>query len=465
MIRSLPESAAHDALRGYVALAYTESLGSGAATDEFLHRWFRLHPGIAFKARAFVASAVYALLRARMATCCLMAWADREPPPADAEVPIADPRHEGAAALLRWLMVDCGAPAEKAYALAIQAFLSVRQAGHSDAVPADLPVFLLAFANRVRNDQDLRRLPPFLLRVATASVTPEYLRRQEGLLGEEAAFELALSLRVPAPLCLRINRTHADREAILRTPGAKVFLAQRARWSPDGLVLGVKKRLSEWEGLKPGDFEIQDEGSQLISCAVAPERGGRVLDACAGEGGKTIALADLMGGSGAVIAHDLDAGRMAGLAGRAERARLSNVQVIAPGTAAAHGPYDAVLIDAPCLGLGRARRDPAVMWRGGSIADRLPAMTAAQGDCVREYARLVRPGGVLVYATCSTEPEETTGILAGLGDDFAGEALPGPFDQTGFPRAASNEQHRCVLLPSTHGTDGFFVARFRRLRD
>lgn len=397
-----------------------------------------------------------------MATLCLLAWADREAITADTPVPMPEPRHEGAAALLRWLMVDCGAPSEKAYALTIQAFLTMRQAGHSDTVPADLPVFLLAFANRVRGDVELRRLPPFLLRVATASVTPEYLRRQELLLGGEAAFELALSLRLPAPLCLRINRTHADREAILRTPGAAVFLAQRARWSPDGLVLGVKKRLSEWDGLKPGDFEIQDEGSQLISCAVAPERGWRVLDACAGEGGKTIALADLMGGSGVVIAHDADASRMDGLAGRAERARLSNVQVVAPGSTAAHGPFDAVLIDAPCLGLGRARRDPAVMWRGGSIADRLPEMMAAQRDCVRVYAPLVRPGGVLVYATCSTEPEETTAILAELSSDFEAEALPAPFDQTGFPRSTSNQEHLCVLLPSTHGTDGFFVARFRR---
>jgi 16S rRNA (cytosine967-C5)-methyltransferase len=262
------------------------------------------------------------------------------------------------------------------------------------------------------------------------------------------------------PTTIRTNTLRVGRDALA------VRLADRApRPAPltsHGLILDRPGALWNTEAFAEGLFEAQDAGSQLIAELVAPPPGGRVLDACAGAGGKTLALAGIMGGKGRIIATDTAHEKLDALRDRARRAGATNVQVV---THEVTGTFDRILVDAPCTGSGTWRRNPEAKLH--SEARGVAELAALQLEIAAQVVPLLAPGGRLVYATCSLFPEENQEVVAALRTRFPelapvriaeihGKAWAEPLvDDTGCAIA---------LRPDRHGTDGFYAAVLRKPR-
>lgn len=261
-----------------------------------------------------------------------------------------------------------------------------------------------------------------------------------------------------APLDIRVNRGRTDRDAV----AASLPDAVPSPHAPNGLRLPEGTAIEATEPWMQGLIEIQDEGSQLIALAAKAAPGMTVLDLCAGAGGKTLALADDMGGQGRLIATDSNRDRLSRLAPRAARSGCTAIEtrLLDPGREAAAladlgGLCDVVLIDAPCSGTGTWRRNPEARWR--LTPARLAQLTELQARLLDIAAPLVGPGGALVYAVCSLLDAEGADQVAGFlarNDGFRAE--PEPF-AAGRPRGAGR-----ILTPKYDGTDGFFVARLIR---
>jgi 16S rRNA (cytosine967-C5)-methyltransferase len=466
--RELPESEAHDRLRGLLAELYCAINQTLTPTDQFIEGFFRLRPHLAGKGRTFLAATVFSLLRRRPRVLLLNHWALRGSAPSSpasmkeyiVQVP---PIEETAMAMYLWLLEDVQVERRKASAMTE---LALEQAVLGTlAAEKDLHGTLDAmksFAGRVEADPELKDAPALIRHAARYSAAPELLERWIARFGEGEALKLAASFQEPAPLDIRVNPHVRSRDEVMEAFRGKEIAAEAGAYSVDCIRLLKKSPLKEAPGYHDGAFEIHEQASQLASRALAPEQTWKVLDACAGAGGKTIHLASIMGGKGVVYANDTAAERMQPLERRIPQNRLTNVRVLWPGTTTLHGPYDGVLIDAPCLGLGRLRREPTLHWRR-ELPERIAETTALQLECIRLYAPLVKQGGVLVYATCSFEPEETTGMvreLMALMPDLRPEALP--FDHPDPVSSMNEDRSQVTLLPSRHNTDGFFIARFRR---
>ena len=310
-------------------------------------------------------------------------------------------------------------------------------------------------------------------RLALRGSLPFWLaRRFLEELGEPEATALVGVLNQRAPLTVRANLLRGTREALQEALAAEGTRATPTRFSPWGLTLDGAQNAFALPSFRAGRFEIQDEGSQLIALCCGARPGWTVVDACAGAGGKALALAAEMRNRGTLWALDSDAGRLDEARRRARRDGVDNLRVraIAADEAAdaqlgdLAGRADVVLVDAPCSGLGTLRRKPDVRWR---LAPTDPERFAAlQKALTARFSRLVKPGGRLVYATCSvtrTEDEEVAAVAASL-PGFA----PLPLEKTLGPeiaRAAGAVGHELRLWPHRHGTDGFFVSAFERRKD
>jgi 16S rRNA (cytosine967-C5)-methyltransferase len=265
----------------------------------------------------------------------------------------------------------------------------------------------------------------------------------------------------PAPMTLRPNRLRTTAAELAERLAPHGVETRPGRYAPDALVVVSGNPLLTplvGEGL----FAVQEEASQLVALMTAVRPGEHVLDACAAPGGKTLAMAGAMGGRGFVAAADFRPARLVLLARAVREAGAANVHVLRADAAASlpFGPqFDCVLLDAPCSGLGTIRRDPEIRWRREE--QDLAAFSAVQLRMIREAARAVRPGGRLVYATCSSEPEENEAIVAALlaGGGFepsAPEKLPAEV------RPLLDERGRLRTLPFRHGLDAFFAASLIR---
>ena len=280
--------------------------------------------------------------------------------------------------------------------------------------------------------------------------------------GETRALAAALNQR--APLTVRANLLRNTRDeliAALRAEGSRV---EPTRLSPWGVTFTGRTNVFALRAFKAGLFEVQDEGSQLIGLACEARPGQLVVDACAGAGGKTLALASEMRNKGRLVACDRDGRRLDKVRPRARRAGVHNWEARSvPESSDARlvelsGQADVVLIDAPCSGLGALRRNPDARWRlEESEVDSFPPR---QREILERYARLVKPGGRLVYATCSInrrENEEVRSAFLSAHPDFEpAQALP----QSVGLGVGSEVQ----LLPHRQGTDGFYIATMRRSR-
>ncbi|RMG88095.1 MAG: RsmB/NOP family class I SAM-dependent RNA methyltransferase, partial [Candidatus Dadabacteria bacterium] len=282
----------------------------------------------------------------------------------------------------------------------------------------------------------------------------------------EAVRELG-RLRRPQELTLRVQAHRAERPAVLRElrdAGVPVSPTPRSPW---GIRVAGRHNVLALPAVREGRVEVQDEGSQLVACLCDPKPGERVLDFCAGGGGKALALAAAMGGRGEVVAHDADRARLRDTRRRARRAGLGNIRVEASAEAVGRrAPYDLVLVDVPCSSSGTLRRNPDVAWRWN--AEDLGRLTAVQAEILDRVAGWVRPGGFLVYVTCSLlVPENQAQIEAFLArhPEFA----PAPLgDRTGheplldLPGAEAGILRLPANLPRYTG-DAFFLARLGRL--
>ncbi|MDD3518720.1 MAG: RsmB/NOP family class I SAM-dependent RNA methyltransferase, partial [Chromatiales bacterium] len=283
--------------------------------------------------------------------------------------------------------------------------------------------------------------------------------------GESEAAALADALNRPAPVDLRVNPLKTTREALAGVLAASGHPAVPTPWSPQGLRREDRAPLFNLPAFREGLFEVQDEGSQLIGLLTAPQPGERVLDLCAGAGGKTLHLGALMQGRGAIVACDVSARRLDQLKPRLARAGLSNVRLTPirdendAKLKRLRGGFDRVLVDAPCSGTGTLRRNPDIKWRALEL-DQLLRTQAALLDAA---ARLVKPGGRLVYATCSLlDAENAAQIDAFLArhPEFRRMPVADSLREAGIDWPPTETDLR--LLPHRHGTDGFYAAVLAR---
>ncbi len=276
---------------------------------------------------------------------------------------------------------------------------------------------------------------------------------------------LAAALNRPAPLDLRVNPLKATREAVLKQLAEDHIAAEACRFSPLGIRLEEKPALSKHPLFVDGSIEVQDEGSQLLGFLLAPKRGEMVADFCAGAGGKTLLLGALMRSTGRLYAFDVAEKRLANLKPRLARSGLSNVHPVRiesendQKVKRLAGKLDRVLVDAPCSGLGTLRRNPDLKWR--QSPESVEELVGKQSAILSSAARLVKPGGRLVYATCSLLAEENDGVVDAFlaaHEDFA--VLPAGTVMAPFGLPADDRALR--LLPQVHGTDGFFAIAMER---
>ena len=272
----------------------------------------------------------------------------------------------------------------------------------------------------------------------------------------------------PAPLDLRVNPLKADRETLRRALAAEGIESAPTPLSPWGLRVDGRHTLPALKAFKEGLFEVQDEGSQLVALLTDAKPGLAVADLCAGAGGKTLALAGARGDDGRLVALDLDGRRLERAAPRLARAGADFVerQVLSDGDPWLErqaGAFDRVLVDAPCSGSGAWRRQPDARWR--LTAARLEQYRQSQGEILAVAADLVRPGGRLVYATCSLLPDENQAQVARLLSDRpdfhdvpVAEIWRGLLEAP-YPGGAARA---LLLTPARHGTDGFFLAVLER---
>jgi 16S rRNA (cytosine967-C5)-methyltransferase len=387
--------------------------------DQALSAYFRVHSEFGPRERALVAEASFAVLRRRRS---LAAAAGSE-----------EPHALVLGALARVLGFSARALEGTAEPAWIAEVRSASADGYPEAVRADLPDWLWQ-------------------RLAT-----EY--------GRDEAMRIAQGLLNAAPLDLRVNLARITREEARERLAADGLEARPTPFSPAGLRLSGRPAINRHPLFEDGLVEVQDEGSQLLAWLVAPRRGEMVADYCAGAGGKTLALGMLMRGAGRIYAMDISEKRLAALRPRAARAGLSNVHSMTlageadPRAKRLAGKLDRVLVDAPCSGFGTLRRNPDLKWRHDARA--VAELAGKQRRILAAAARLVKPGGRLVYATCSILPEENEAIADAFQVSHRSFRPVSCAALLAAQRIELDTGERLRLWPHRHGTDGFFAAAYQ----
>jgi len=408
-----------------LAAAIAEVRPLAQPADQILHQFFRRHREMGRQDRAFVADGTYAFLRRRRSLEAL---------------------------------ADTDAPGQLALAVCARELgISVREL--TGALSESDAIWLRAFKSRLATD-----LPP-----AVAADLPDWLWARLGVTyGEVEREALSRAWLSTAPLDLRINPLKTTRDEAREALAASGVATEPTPYSPLGLRARGRPALEQHPLFKDGAIEVQDEGSQLVGFLVAPKRSDMVVDFCAGAGGKTLLLGALMRSHGRLYAFDVVARRLANLKPRLARSGLSNVhpQLLAHERDAKikrlAGKVDRVLVDVPCTGFGTLRRNPDLKWRHAESA--LVELAAKQQSILAAAATLVKPGGRLVYATCSVLPDENEQVVATflkMRPDFAQVDAAAALAHAGIPLDTGTT---LKLLPHRHGCDGFFAAVLERQR-
>jgi 16S rRNA (cytosine967-C5)-methyltransferase len=282
--------------------------------------------------------------------------------------------------------------------------------------------------------------------------------------GFDAAAAWARFDNAPAPLALRANTLKAGRDALRRDLAVLGVSTDPARFATNGLIVTSGNPL-----LTPlahsGAFVVQDEASQLVGEFASAVPGERILDACASPGGKTTQMAAAMDGRGHVIAADVRGRRVALLARTIAESGARNVHIVQANARAAPpfaDTFDAVLVDAPCSGLGTIRRDPDIRWRR-SESD-LTALADAQCEMLDHFSMAVRPGGRLIYSTCSSEPEENEAVVEAFLSEHPEfrRGRPEPFAVRPELRALLDDTGALRTLPFRDGLEAFYASMLVR---
>ena len=410
-------SSTEDALRD--VLRFT------APADNVLSRYFRDHPRLGGRERGMIAEAIYALLRHRLV--------------------YTNFAESGSGPLMRRM-----------------ALLGLADVAGMDALPglSEQEVEWLTHVMSI----DRSNLP-----VSMKANLPDWLlARFVRQWGNEEAMQVAESLNRPAPLDLRVNTLKTTRDAATLALAEAGITAEPTPFATLGLRLAKKPALQNMPLFKEGAIEVQDEGSQLLAQILGAKRGEMVVDFCAGAGGKTLALGAQMRNTGRLYAFDISEKRLARLKPRLARSGLSNVHPVL----IAHendakikrlaGKIDRVLVDAPCSGFGTLRRNPDVKWR--QTAPGVDELNVKQLSILEGAARLIKPGGLLVYATCSLLAEENEHIVEQFLAKYPAYSLRPMSDVLAEQKIELAMGDYLKLMPHLHQTDGFFAAALERAK-
>jgi len=396
--------------------------------DKQMEGYFRQHRDLGVRDRGFVAETVYGCLRRRR----FLEYALSNETAAQPEAMVA------------------------AYALSVQG----RSARNLEEIGFSGDARVLAA--RIRS-LDRASLP-----VPVRTDLPDWLaERLLAQFGEAETIALADALNRPASLDLRVNTLKASREQVQASLLQEGYASEPTPISPVGLRRHERTPLFKTKCFQQGAFEIQDEGSQLLCLLMEPKRHERIVDFCAGGGGKTLHLGALMTNTGTIYAFDIAHGRLDKLKLRLKRAGLNSVrtQLIEHErdrpVRRLHGKIDRVLVDAPCSGTGTLRRNPDVKWRELNLVD----LVAQQQRILAAASELLKPGGRLVYATCSLLRDENDAVveqfLAGH-PDFT--ILPAEIilARRKIPIEIDISDPALRLYPHRHQTDGFYAIALQR---
>ena len=391
--------------------------------DAVVSRYFREHRQLGHADRAFVAETVFAVLRRgrSIEARCAGQLSDRR-------------RLLATLAIVRgWSQRELAPVLKASEEEWLAAAKAVPEADLPPAVRCDLPDWLYA--------------------------------RLEQQFGADEVLALSRAMNLSAPLDLRVNTLKGDRDTLLAKLAADDIAASPGALSPLAVRLRDKPALAKHPLFLEGAFEVQDEGSQLLGFLLEPKRGEMVVDFCAGAGGKTLLLGALMRNTGRLYAFDVSDKRLTNLKPRLARSGLSNVHPARieherdQKIKRLAGKADRVLVDAPCSGLGTLRRNPDLKWRQDekSVAE----LTVKQAAILAAAATLVRPGGRLVYATCSLLSAENDEIVAAFLEKHPDFSLL-PASAVLGKQGIACEGDVLRLLPHKHNTDGFFAAAMER---
>ena len=441
------------ALLDHCAELIAQILTFAHPADATVSQYCREQRSLGSRERPLLADAVYALLREKP----LLEWLLRKQPAPKAVLPAPQkaPRPAKGAK-------PAPAPSHKARALALLALRNQPGFLAQAATPEEL-----AWLDACRT---LETNPPADQPAACRHGLPDWLA---AALQAEAGDEfdaLARALKEPAPLDLRVNLLKGKRAAVQQQLADAGIASEPTPYSPWGLRLQGKPALQQLPLFRDGSIEVQDEGSQLLALLLEARRNEMVVDFCAGAGGKTLAIGAQMRSTGRLYAFDNSAHRLEALQPRLQRSGLSNVHPMA----IAHerdarldrlvGKIDRVLVDAPCSGLGTLRRSPDLKWRTDEAG--IAAVAELQARILASAARLVKPGGRLVYATCSLLRQENEAVaeaFTAAQRDFVPLPAAELLDRAGVQPATDLVRGDFLRLwPQRHGSDGFFAAVWQR---
>jgi 16S rRNA (cytosine967-C5)-methyltransferase len=384
--------------------------------DKVLSNFFRENKKLGMADRSFVAEAVFGVLRRYRYLSVV--------------VPAANPR----TLIVAWL---------------------IKVRGMSGAVLENFARSELVAHIRAAKTNDLP--------LAVAAELPDWvIEKLQATMADADILALGRALQAQAPLDLRVNTIKADRDTVLARLQSEGYQAAPTPFSPWGIRLADNPAINRHALFEHGSIEVQDDGSQLLALLTGARRGEMVCDFCAGAGGKTLALGAMMANSGRLYAFDVAEKRLANLKPRLARSGLSNVmpQLLSSENDTRvkrlAGKLDRVLVDAPCSGLGTLRRNPDLKFRQSpeSVAE----LSLKQAAILRAAARLLKPGGRLVYATCSLLAEENEAIVEAFIADGGYARLPTSEVLMQAKITHPGADPYLKLSPALHGTDGFFAA-------
>jgi 16S rRNA (cytosine967-C5)-methyltransferase len=269
-----------------------------------------------------------------------------------------------------------------------------------------------------------------------------------------------------APLVLRTNLRHGTREGLLELFQSRSIQASPTPWSPQGITVQSKGLVENLPGFHGGSFQVQGEASQLVAYLLDPQPGERILDACAAPGGKTTQIAELMDDRGEVVATDVSAKGLKRLQENATRLRLESIRAFQadlskPLSRSLSEPFDRILIDAPCSGFGTLRSHPEIKWNRGE-AD-IKRLSVLQEKILVSAASYLKPGGVLIYSTCTLIDDENERVVKTFLQQQKEFVLDDATAYLPQPARSLVRGNYFMALPHKHNTDGFFAARMRKL--
>lgn len=339
------------------------------------------------------------------------------------------------------------------------------------------PLWVVRFVNALLRSavRQAREIPlpdvgedPIVAIAVRESHPPWMVKRWVKRMGVEETRRLCRANNQIPPVTVRVNTLQVSRQKLLSSLRGRVRYMSKTKFAPDGVTFrGLQQAVDEIPAFQQGWFQVQDEAAQLVTYLLEPKPGEAVLDACAGLGGKTGHIAQLMNNSGRIVAADDESRKLSELKASMARLAVSSVTTwqhdsATPAPEDLAGTFDRVLIDAPCSGLGVIRRNPDIRWK--KREEDLTRLQAEQRRLLAYLAPLVKRGGLLLYCVCSLEPEEGETVVEGFlksHGNFVIDCAFTKFAENCSPFVDKSGVFR--TLPHEHDMDGFFAVRLKRV--